>query len=97
MKKFLTALVFVLLTVSITNAQQRQITGTVTDAADGTPLIGVTVLVKGTTQGTTTDIDGNYSMQASEGDVLVFRFIGMESQEVVVQDQEEINVQLDAN
>ncbi len=97
MKKFLTALVFVLLTVSITNAQQRQITGTVTDAADGTPLIGVTVLVKGTTQGTTTDIDGNYSMQASEGDVLVFRFIGMESQEVVVQEQEEINVQLDAN
>ncbi|MFW6226489.1 MAG: TonB-dependent receptor plug domain-containing protein [Bacteroidota bacterium] len=97
MKKFFTALVFILLTVSITNAQQRQITGTVTDAADGTPLIGVTVLVKGTTQGTTTDVDGNYSLQVSEGDVLVFRFIGMVSQEVVVQDQEEINVQLDAN
>lgn len=97
MKNFLTTLVLFLLTVSIANAQQKRITGTVTDAADGTPLVGVTVLIEGTTQGTTTDIDGNYSIEASEGDVLVFRFIGMVSQEVIVQDQEEINVQLQAN
>ncbi len=97
MKNFLTTLVLILLTVSIANAQQGRITGTVTDAADGTPLVGVTVLIEGTTQGTTTDIDGNYSIEASEGDVLVFRFIGMVSQEVIVQDQEEINVQLQAN
>lgn len=76
------------------HAQTKRINGIVTDATDGTTLIGVTVMIKGTTSGTTTDIDGRYELTASPGDVLVFRFIGMVPQEVTVADQETINVAL---
>lgn len=78
---------------SIIHAQEIQITGTVTDN-DGEPLPGVTVVEKGTTSGTITDIDGNYSITAGEGDVLVFSFVGMESREVRVVDQSILNVEL---
>ncbi len=76
-------------------AQTKRISGIVTDATDGTTLIGVTVMIKGTTSGTTTDIDGRYELTARTGDVLVFRFIGMVPQEVTVADQETINVALE--
>jgi TonB-dependent SusC/RagA subfamily outer membrane receptor len=74
--------------------QTKQISGLVTDVTDGTPLIGVTVMIKGTIQGTTTDLDGRYQLTASEGDILVFRFIGMTSQEVTVGDQQIIDIAL---
>jgi TonB-linked SusC/RagA family outer membrane protein len=76
------------------HGQARQITGTVTDATDGTTLIGVTVLVKGTTIGTTTDLDGRYRINGSPTDVLVFRFVGMEIAEVTVGDRTIINIAL---
>ena len=60
------------------------VTGTVTSAADGEPLIGATVLVKNSTVGTATDIDGNYSIKAEIGDVLQFSYIGFNSREVKV-------------
>lgn len=66
--------------------------GTVTSAGDGEPLVGVTVQVKGTTSGTITNIDGNYSIDASAEDVLVFSFIGMKTQEVRVGVQSQINI-----
>ncbi len=75
-------------------SQTKQISGLVTDITDDTPLIGVTVMIKGTIQGTTTDIDGRYQLTASEGDILVFRFIGMTSQEVTVGDQQIIDITL---
>ncbi len=75
-------------------AQTKRINGNVTDFTDGTPLVGVTVMIKGTIQGTTTDIDGNYELTASEGDVLIFRFIGMIPQEILIEDQQIINVAL---
>lgn len=75
--------------------QQRQITGTVTDASDGETLIGVTVVIKGTTTGTVTDIDGTYSLMASATDVIEFRFVGMETAEVLVGNQSVINVALE--
>ncbi|WP_206611098.1 TonB-dependent receptor [Mariniphaga sediminis] len=72
--------------------QQNPITGTVTDEA-GQPLPGVTVVVKGTTQGTVTNADGNYSLSNIPDDVtLVFSFVGMRTQEVVVGNQTSINI-----
>jgi len=65
-------------------AQSKTVTGTVTDATDGSPLPGVNVLVQGTTTGSQTDFDGNYSIEAASGDVLVFSFLGMKSQSITV-------------
>src|SRR5690606_12140456 len=64
--------------------QQKSITGTVTDE-DGQPLPGVTVVIKGTTQGTVTNIDGNYSISGvPENATLVFSFVGMKTREIEV-------------
>ena len=75
-------------------AQQRTITGTITDVSDGTALVGANVIIKGTTTGTVADADGNYSIEASSGDVLVFSFVGYTSQEIEVGDQTVINVSM---
>jgi len=61
----------------------QNVTGNISDA-DNIPLIGATVLVKGTTTGTTTDIDGNYSIAAPEGSTLVISYTGYATQELVV-------------
>ncbi len=76
-------------------AQTKQVTGKVTDAANE-PLIGVSVSVKGTTQGVTTDVNGSYRINvSSEGNpVLVFKYIGFATQEVTVGNQSSINVSL---
>lgn len=63
---------------------QQVITGTVVDAGTGTPIPGVNVVIKGTTQGTSTDFDGNYQMEAEDGTVLQFSYIGFTTQEVTV-------------
>ena len=76
-------------------AAQRTVTGTVTDA-QGDPLIGATVLVKGTTSGTVTGIDGGFSISApADGGVLVFSYTGFASQEVPIGTQSTINVSLE--
>ncbi|WP_066629059.1 SusC/RagA family TonB-linked outer membrane protein [Labilibacter marinus] len=73
-------------------------TGTVTDAGDGSPLIGVNVVEKGTTNGTITNIDGNYSLKTQgENAVLVFSFIGYTPQEILSTNQSVINVVLEAD
>lgn len=71
----------------------QTITGKVTDATD-VPLPGVTIVISGTTTGTSTDFDGNYSIEASSGDVLQFSYIGMQSKEVTVGSGSTINVTL---
>ena len=81
--------------VQFTFAQEKTITGTVTD--DSGPLPGVSVVIKGTTTGTETDFDGNYSITANVGDVLVYSFVGMATQEKVVGDSNTINVVLVAD
>lgn len=74
---------------------QQQVSGKVTDYSTGEPLPGVNILVKGTTTGTISDIQGNYSMSVSGNDaVLVFSFIGYETYEVAVGAQRTINAQL---
>ena len=72
---------------------QQQITGTVVDNA-GVPLAGVNVLIQGSTTGTQTDFDGNYTIAASTGDVLVFSYIGFATKEVALTDQTTVDVTL---
>ena len=83
-------LMFFALTLS---AYAQQITGTVTDD-NGVPLPGATVVVQGTSVGVSTDFDGNYSISASQGDTLVFSFVGYASQSVAVGSSSTVNVQL---
>lgn len=66
------------------NSQQKAITGTVTGSEDNQPLTGVTVLVKGTTVGVVTDLNGKYQISASVGSTLEFRYVGMKTKEVAV-------------
>lgn len=85
MKKNLRLIFTLLLTLvaGITFAQVKTVTGTVTDS-QGMPLPGVNVVIQGTSTGTQTDFDGNYSIQAEQGDILVFSFVGMERLEYTV-------------
>lgn len=76
-------------------AQQSTVTGTVTDVDSGEPLIGVTVVVQGTTIGTSTNIEGEYQIRVPEGrDILVFSFVGYESVRETVADRSVINVEM---
>ena len=80
---------------STTAFAQRQVSGKVTGAADNAAMPGVTVLVKGTTTATSTDVSGNYSIQVpNDQSTLVFSFIGFLPQEVAVGNQTTINVAL---
>lgn len=73
------------------NDTWQQITGTLRDSQNQ-PLAGVNVVVKGTVNGTTSDINGEYTISAETGDILVFSFIGFASQEVTVGQQTQIDV-----
>jgi len=75
-------------------AQNGQVTGTVTDAGDRTTLPGASVVVKGTVNGTVTDINGKYSITVGLNATLVFSFVGYESQEVLVQPNTVVNIAL---
>ncbi len=80
------------------NQQQKSVSGKVTDSS-GTTLPGVTILVKGTTNGTITDSEGSYSLNnVPSNGVLVFSFVGMKSQEISVVDKTKVNAKMeDAN
>lgn len=77
----------------IVSAQEKIISGVVKDDT-GTPLLGVNILVKGTTNGTQTDFDGNYQIRSTKGEVLVFSYLGMISKEVTVGDSNTIDIVL---
>lgn len=83
MKKTLGLLFFMLLTTAMF-AQQVTVTGRVTSRANGDPIPGVSVVQLGTTIGTITDIDGNYTLSTEMGATLVFSFIGLDTRELVV-------------
>jgi len=78
------------LVVQISFAQEKTITGTVSD--EGGPLPGVSIVVKGTVNGTQTDFDGNYTLKANAGDVIVFSYVGMTTLEKTVGSSNTINV-----
>lgn len=75
-------------------AQEKQVSGTVTDAETGVPIPGVSVLVKGTSSGAATDFDGNFELNVDEDATLVFSYIGYENKEVPVAGQSELQISL---
>ncbi|MFC0604710.1 SusC/RagA family TonB-linked outer membrane protein [Winogradskyella pulchriflava] len=88
-KVFLT--LFLALIVQFTFAQQKTISGVVSDNS-GLPLPGVNIIIKGTTQGTQTDFDGKFSINANVGQVIVFSYLGLKTQEITVGDSNTINI-----
>jgi len=78
-------------------AQSGVVTGVVTDALDGASLPGATVVVKGTTSGTVTDIDGRYSIEVTPNQVLVFSYVGYAPQEHIVQPGTTLDVVLESS
>jgi len=92
-----TCLVLLVMVSSQVKAQSTTVQGTITDAADGSPIVGANILIKSTTQGTITDVDGKFTLEASANDVLVVSFIGYLTEEVPVGSQTMINVPLKVN
>jgi TonB-linked SusC/RagA family outer membrane protein len=78
-------------------AQQKTITGNIT-GDDGAPLPGVTIVIKGTTTGTISDVDGNYTLPNVPADAtIVYSFVGMKTQEIVVGNQTAINITMETD
>ena len=92
--KILVSLVFLLGTCLSMNAQEKTVTGTVVSEQSG-PLPGVNVIVKGTSNGTLTNFDGEYSIKAKVGDVLVFSFIGMNSTERTIGNLDVVDITME--
>ncbi|MFV9483690.1 SusC/RagA family TonB-linked outer membrane protein [Christiangramia sp. ASW11-125] len=94
MRKFTCLLILFLSGFFGAYAQSFSVSGTITDE-NKMPLLGVNVIVKNESRGTTTDFDGNYTIQnISSGDVLQFSYLGFQTQEITVNDQQTINVTL---
>lgn len=99
MKSFLTKWsfsLFLLIGLTAAGISQKTVSGVVSDASNNETLIGANVLVKGTSTGTITDIDGSYSLRANEGDVLVISYAGYTDQEVAIGASNIVNVALSA-
>lgn len=98
-KRFSLSVVTFLVGMFLTSlyAQAQIVQGTVTDKEMNEPLIGVNVLIKGTTTGTVTDFSGNYSIEASPDDILVFSYVSMKSVEETVGNRKIINVVMESD
>lgn len=94
MRKQLLLLLFSLMAVV---GYARTVTGVVTSQSDQLPVIGATVMIEGTTTGTATDFDGKFTIDAKDTDVLVFSYVGMNTEKVKVGSQNVINVVLKEN
>ncbi|MFO7922649.1 MAG: SusC/RagA family TonB-linked outer membrane protein [Bacteroidales bacterium] len=87
--------IFLFMLASAAWAQERTVTGQVTSSEDGLGIPGASVVVQGTTIGTVTDFDGNYSLQVpSLDEVLVFSFVGLQTREIPIDGRTEIDVEL---
>jgi TonB-linked SusC/RagA family outer membrane protein len=85
-----------LLNIGLIEAQQIQISGTVTDVSEGQPIPGVSIVEKGTTNGTITDSDGFYQLSIPRGATAVFSFVGMSPQEILIGAATVYNVALES-
>ncbi len=94
-RKCLATLAALLFGVGVLMAQEVSLSGTVTSSEDGNPLPGVSVLQKGTTRGTVTDIDGHYSISVTKGSVVVFSFIGMQAFEMTADEAKTLDIVLE--
>ncbi len=91
-KKLFTIALCLFISIGATWAQTQKVSGTVTEAATGEPVPGVTVMIEGTLTGTNTDLNGNYTISVPGNGVLVFTSVGFASQKVSVNGQKVINV-----
>ena len=91
-KKLFTIALCLFVSIGATWAQAQKVSGTVTEAATGEPIPGVTVMIEGTLTGTNTDLNGNYTLSVPDNGVLVFTSVGFASQKVSVNGQKVINV-----
>lgn len=89
--KTLLLILMVLLNVSLFAQDGYNVSGTITDA-DNNPMIGVNVVVKGTTTGTITDLDGNYQLKVKSGDVLQVSYLGYKTQNIDITNQTTLNI-----
>ncbi len=96
MRKPLLILIFLISFATVYAQEQLSVSGTVVDET-GVTLPGVSIVEKGTTNGTVTDSDGNYSIEVRQGATLVFSFIGYLSQELVIQQSGTYNVEMEAD
>src|SRR5882672_5819190 len=95
MRKFYALFFFVLaLTFAFGQDAKVTVTGKVTDAADGSPLPGVSVAEKGTTNGAATDATGSYTLTVSPNATLAFSFVGFKTQEIEVGSRTTLDVSL---
>ena len=95
MKKLLFITVLVLC-IQTAFGQAKTVTGTVKNKADGFPIPGVSVMIQGTSNGTTTDFDGNFSISVASGRSLSFSYMGFETQVVKVEGQQKLSISLAA-
>ncbi|WP_417860464.1 YfbK domain-containing protein [Winogradskyella sediminis] len=82
--KNLILILCVSLSIGYVTAQEKTISGTVTLAADGLPVPGASIIIKGTTNGSQTDFDGNFKLKANVGDIIVVSYVGMQTQNVTI-------------
>ena len=97
-RKLMLLMTCLMIGIGLVNAQISKVTGNVTSEEDGLPVVGASVLVKGTTVGTVTDIDGNFTLTnvPSSAGTLVISFIGMQSQEVKIKSHVKVVLKSDA-
>lgn len=93
LKRLITIMLLIVTNLSFLMAQTTEVSGIITNT-NGEPLPGVNIVIKGTTQGTVTTVDGNYTLQVHPEDILLISFIGFEGQEIVVGNQTTINIKL---
>ena len=94
MKKYFLTCVSIIFSLLVAHSQ-KTISGIVNDT-DGLPLPGASIVEKGTSNGVTTDFDGNYSIMVGEDSTLVFSFVGYTSQEITVGSDDTINISLES-
>ena len=82
--------------IPVIKHQQSTLEGSVTDS-DGNPLPGANVIVKGTTRGVTTDFDGNFTIKADVGETLEISYIGMQKQEVLIENTEALSITMEVD
>ena len=97
-KKFMLFLTCLFIGIGLATAQVTRVTGNVTSSEDGEPIVGASVLVKGTNVGTITDIDGNFVINnvPSSATTLVVSFVGMQTQEVPIRENVRVMLRPDS-
>jgi len=84
----------IILAPAYMKVQQQKVTGKVTDASTGEPIIGANLIIEGTTSGTTTDVNGKFSLEANNGAVIVISFLGYNSERITISGQSTLDLDI---